>query len=330
MKAANYDSPWKNILNYFLPAFMEFCLSQVAVAIDWSKGYISLDKELHAISRRQKVSKRTTDALFKVWLKSGEEVWLLLHIEVQVYKDALFPERMYIYNYRIFDRYQVPVVSVAILADGDQKWRPDCYERSSLANKLYFEFAAVKLLDYAARKQDLSQESNPFAIVIWAHLEALQTRKQPQQRLSSKLAVTRALYKHGFSKDYILNLFSFIDWVLALPEPLELEYDHKIGQLEGEKKVNYITSIERIGMKRGWQKGWEEGLEEGRQEGRQEGRHEGELDGERTLLIRQLQHRFGELPAQYKKRLDKAKSDQLLEWGERLLDAKVLKEVFGR
>lgn len=318
MKAANYDSPWKNILNYFLPAFMDFCLPHVAAAIDWSKGYISLDKELQAISRRQKAGKRAVDTLFKVWLKSGEEVWLLLHIEVQAHKDALFPERMYIYNYRIFDRYQVPVVSVAILADGDQKWRPDRYERFSLTNKLCFEFTIIKLLDFAPRKQDLALETNPFAIVVWAHLESLQTREQPQQRLSAKLAITRALYGRGFSKDYILSLFAFIDWVLALPEPLELEYDHNIGQLEEEKQVTYITSIERIGMRRGWQQGW------------QEGQQDGEIKGERALLTRQLQHRFGELPAQYKKRLDKAKSDQLLEWGERLLDAKVLKEVFGR
>lgn len=122
----------------------------------------------------------------------------------------------------------------------------------------------------------------------------------------------------------------------------KIGYASSFEQLEGEKNVAYITSIERIGMKRGWLKGWEEGRQqgqrqgwqegrqEGRQEGWQEGRHEGELEGERTLLVRQLQHRFGELPPQYQKRLDKAKSDQLLQWGERLLDAKVLKEVFGR
>lgn len=320
MARTNYDSPWKNILNQFLPAFMEFCLPQAAATIDWSRGYIALDKELNAIGRRQKTSKRIADALFKVWLKDGNEAWLLLHIEIQAQEEACFPERMFIYNYRIFDRYQKPIISVAILADDNPAWRPTCYERLSSCNKLYFEFATVKLLDYAKQRQSLSGKTNPFAIVVWAHLEALQTRGQPQKRLNSKLAITRALYEHGFSKEYILDLFSFVDWVLALPKPLGLEYEQKIEQLEGEKKVAYITSIERIGIERGMRKGIERGMQQGIQQG--------QLEGERLLLDSQLKHRFGRLPIRYKNLLAEADKKKLLLLGKRLLDAKTLEEIF--
>ncbi len=50
--------------------------------------------------------------------------------------------------------------------------------------------------------------------------------------------------------------------------------------------------------------------------------------GQLTLLQRQLQHRFGALPTHYQERLDKAEDNQLLLWGERLLDAKTLKDIF--
>jgi hypothetical protein len=32
---------------------------------------------------------------------------------------------MYIYNYRIYDRFKHPIVSLAILGDDDINWRPD-------------------------------------------------------------------------------------------------------------------------------------------------------------------------------------------------------------
>jgi hypothetical protein len=31
---------------------------------------------------------------------------------------------MYVYNYRLFDRYDRPVVSLAVLADASPTWRP--------------------------------------------------------------------------------------------------------------------------------------------------------------------------------------------------------------
>ena len=316
---ADYDSPWKNILNRFLAAFMEFCLPHAAADIDWSRGYEFLDKELQAIQRHQRIGNRRTDFLFKVWLKNGTEVWLLLHIEVQAYKDEHLEERMYIYNYRIFDRYNKPILSIAILADDNPNWRPSLYERSSRYNRLQFEFATIKLLDYA-KQPALTEHANPFAIVIWAHIESLRTRKKPLQRLQSKLAITRALYKHGFKKEYIIDLLCFIDWVLELPPPLELEYSQDLQLLEETQRVDYITSFERIGHQKGLQKGLEEGLEKGLEQGL--------LEGERLLLSQQLQHRFGTLSPQYKEQLDLADQHQLLYWGKHLLDAKTLEDVF--
>lgn len=239
-------------------------------------------------------------------------MFLLFHVEVQGQKETTFPERMYVYNYRLFDRYKKPVVSVAILADDNLHWRPSSYERSSYYNKLRFDFAAIKLLDYAKDQALLQEINNPFAIVILAHIKALQTQAQDEQRLQSKLAITRALYESGFNKTYILALFRFIDWVMELPAPLALEYTTELELLEEEKKMQYVTSVERIYAERAMQQGREEGKEE----------------GERILLRRQLLHRFGELPAHYEKLLDQASAEQLLAWSVRLFDAKTLADIF--
>ncbi len=50
---------------------------------------------------------------------------------------------------------------------------------------------------------------------------AQETRPDAQRRLASKLAITRRLYDRGDSREDVINLFGFIDWVMSLPVALE-------------------------------------------------------------------------------------------------------------
>ena len=79
------------------------------------------------------------------------------------------------------------------------------------------------------------------------------------------------------------------------------------------------------GKKEGLKEGLKEGFKEGRKEGRQEGRREGEV----RLLVRQLELKFGPLSPRDRERIDATDSDRLLEWGDRILTARSLDEVFG-
>lgn len=68
---------------------------------------------------------------------------------------------------------------------------------------------------------------------------------------------------------------------------------------------------------------------EGELKGRQEGRQEGEREGERNLLLKQLLRRFGELPGGVRARVEGADVAKLEDWGEALLDARSLEDLFG-
>ena len=103
------DSPWKEALEYFLDPFLAFFFPHVHAGIDWRRGYESLDKELQQVVHDARLGRRLADKLFKVWRIDGKEAWLLIHIEVQGKKEKAFPERMFVYNYRIYDRYRRPV-----------------------------------------------------------------------------------------------------------------------------------------------------------------------------------------------------------------------------
>jgi hypothetical protein len=85
-----------------------------------------------------------------------------------------------------------------------------------------------------------------------------------------------------------------------------------------------------------WKQQWlQEGELKGRQEGELKGRQEGELKGElrgilkgeSTLLIRQLERRFGTLPGWAQDRIAAADGAALEDWSLRVLDAASLDDV---
>jgi hypothetical protein len=76
--------------------------------------------------------------------------------------------------------------------------------------------------------------------------------------------------------------------------------------------------------------GRKEGRKEGREEGRKEGREEGRKEGREELLLRLLAQRFGKLPAKVVARIHAADSAQLDRWGERVISAATLEEIFAK
>src|SRR5947209_17494651 len=107
---------------------------------------------------------------------------------------------------------------------------------------------AVKLFDYAARRAELERGKNPFAHVVLAHLAALETRDDPQDRRTWKFRLVRGLYERGFRKEDVRQLFRVIDWLMELPPALQEDFREEVDRYEEGRKVPYVTSIEREAM----------------------------------------------------------------------------------
>ena len=101
----DYDSPWKNVLERYFPEFLAFFFPVVHAGIDWSQGYIFLDKELQKVVRDAVLGRRWADKLARVTGRDGVEDWVLVHIEVQGEDKPDFAQRMFVYNYRLYDRH---------------------------------------------------------------------------------------------------------------------------------------------------------------------------------------------------------------------------------
>jgi hypothetical protein len=100
----DFDSPWKEALEHYFPQFMSFFFPLAHADIDWARGYEFLDKELQQVVRDAELGRRLVDKLARVYARDGEEDWVLVHVEVQGQPEAAFAKRMYVYNYRLYDR----------------------------------------------------------------------------------------------------------------------------------------------------------------------------------------------------------------------------------
>jgi hypothetical protein len=208
------------------------------------------------------------DKLIQLWMKNGKEVCVLLHMEIQAQTKEDFPKRMFVYRYRTFDKHQQPVISVAILADDDPKWRPHLYVETPYpwpGYELRFPFVTVKLLDFKEKEAALAASTNPFATVILAYLAALETAsKQPKStktRYLHRSRLARNLFDKGLDPEAVRKLYNFMAAVLALPPRLELKFDDDLTHyLERENKMDYMTSFERRGLEKGHKTGLDEAI----------------------------------------------------------------------
>ena len=108
--------------------------------------------------------------------------------------------------------------------------------------------------------------------------------------------MTRGLYEKGYDRQEILDLYRFIDWILALPETVEREFLQELQVFEDERKVTYVTNAERFGIEKGV------------------------IQGERSLILRQLNRRIGTISSNIESQISTLSVPQLESLGEALLD----------
>jgi hypothetical protein len=109
-------------------------------------------------------------------------------------------------------------------------------------------------------------------VVVQAHPKTQETRHAAEARYGAKLALVKSLYRRGWNRSDILELFRCIDWMLRLPEALEERIWSEMQDYEKERKMPYVTSVERIGIRTGVAEG---------------------VAHERQLLLRLIRKRFG-------------------------------------
>lgn len=311
--ADDYDSPWKEAIERHFADFLHFFFPAAHAKIDWSQPITFLEQELRSVVTDAELGKRFVDKLVRVTGLGGQQDWLYIHLEIQSSAQAAFAERMFVYNYRLYDRHHTPIASLAVLADEQPQWRPTEFAYEVLDCRMGIRFPVAKLLDWVGSEDRLDDSDNPFALVTAAHLATRATAHDPEARRHAKWKLVKALYRHRWDKQKMLDLFRVIDWMMRLPKAQAQAFRQTMNMAKEETAMQYVTSIEELA------------LEQGLLQGREQGLHQGQVN----LLLRMLSRRFGDLPVWVKERLENATGTQIEAWSDAVFSAGSLTELFG-
>ena len=288
-----FDGAWKEAVTLLFEDLMLLFFPHIHKEIDWTRKVEFLDTQLNSIARAAKVGTRHADKLAKVFLKDGKECRLIIHIEVQAQFDPAFPVRMVFYHVRASEMDKNEVFSLAIIADENPNWRPDCYIKSRWGCEHKLTYPIVKLTDFRKRQDELFNSKNPFAHVVLAFLKTQDTKENVSLRKSWKLELTKNLYTR-FNKKTIKALHRLIDWFMRLPDNEEREFDEELTRFEEEHDMPYVTSIERHGIEKG------------------------KLENAREWVLKILTKRFRRVPSSIRKTIgelnDMSKLESLRDW----------------
>ena len=271
-KVRDYDAAWKDVIETHFEPFMQFFYPHIHKDIDFSIAPEILSQELRKIEPSSKLGKRRADILIKVSLKNGKTRCIFIHIEVQGQADSNFPLRMFIYYYRIFEKYLdqgVEIISLALLTDKDPDYLPDSYSCGGWGFSLNLKYPLVKVIDYQEdeeKKKQLETSTNPMALAVRAQLNSFKTMKgQHQKTFDIKYDLIRQFIVNGYDKNFIKSFYYFIDLIFILPRSYERQLFKKIEQLEEEHNMPGVTSWEKIAKDDGKKIGKELGKELGKQ-----------------------------------------------------------------
>ena len=289
------DSPWKEVITLFFPQLIELVHPELYQLIDWRRPFQFLDAELQKIAPRSRTGRQTVDKLVQVSLHNNQPQWVLVHIEAQASPEKQFAERMYAYHARLWLHYRREVVSIAILADNNSRWRPSRYEQSLAGCRLLFEFYTVKLLDWD--EAQLLAEPSPCALLLLAFRRAAATRKQAELRLQARVELMRLALDRGYNEEEVGNLLRLLEWIMQLPEVLEKRYEELLEEVKRERGTSFLASFERRALREGLQQGWEQGLQQGLAKG----------------LITLLTNLYGEVPESLREQIMQIPSEEILQ-----------------
>ncbi|WP_448562382.1 Rpn family recombination-promoting nuclease/putative transposase [Trichothermofontia sp.] len=235
----------------------------------------------------------------------GDRPGLVAFCEVQFQRDNRFYERLFSESLLCFyqNRDQFSDWIVIVIYPSRKVEQPDLAP---------FQV----LLDSRHVHRIYLDELGPIAALpIGLALMVLTTLKETQAPVAARALIARvkqALPSAAANHD-IIDLITTI-MVYRFSQLSRAEVEAMLGITLQETRV--------------YQEAKAEGRQEGRQEGHQEGRQEGRQEEGRSLIIRQLTHRFGKLSASVTQQINQLSLEELETLGEALLDFKTIADLW--
>jgi hypothetical protein len=259
---SDFDGSWKDALDFFPKEFLAFFYPDIHADIDWTTDPVALEQEFRASSPASVTGPLRCDKLLRVALHEEEET-AYLHVEVQCQFDSEFPRRAFDYNQGATRQYGATISTLVLLGDDNPEWRPAEFRRERWNCWSGVGWRPMKILAYQGRDEELEQHENPVALVVLAHLKAIETRGDPVERRAWRLQLVRRVYQRSMEVEDQQRLLPILEGLLDLPEDMEAGVLREILNEQEETKMPSVSSFERYFKAEGVKEGREGGLREG-------------------------------------------------------------------
>ena len=318
----SHDQLSKSLIKLFFPDFLRLIDPESAARLQPGEATF-LDKE--DFTDWPVGDRREMDLLAKVPVERKEQP-LLVHVEIETDFGSGMELRIWQYYMMLRLRHRLPVLPILVTLRGG---RPGVHRgtvRESLDRKLtaLFHYRALGLS--GCRAEDWLARPEPLA---WAFAALM--RPGSWSRAELMLQCLRRIAKSDVTE---LRKQVLVNWVetyvqLTTQDALELQ---RLLDLEGNEEIKtmeltWLGKAEARGMEKGIEQGLERGIKKGRKEGRKEGREEGREEGIaqgverlRRVVLRQIEQRFGAVPATVRRKIEAIDSlEPLADLAERVL-----------
>ncbi len=280
-----HDRLFKELLKTFFVEFLELFFPELLAEIDPS--YLEfLEQEI--FTELKSGEKYNADIVVKTRFKSGQETFLLIHVENQAQYETKFEQRMFRYFALSSHNHGLPVYPIAVLSF-DSPEQPNSYE-VIIANKVILQFNYELIQLNRLNWRDFVRQENPVATALMAKI-----RIDKKDRWRVKLECLRLLASWKLYPAKTRFISGFIDTYLQLNSEEETQFQEEIGILASEEQEGIMEIVTSWKL---------EGIEE----------------GELKIILRLLTRRIGEIAAELQSQIRQLSLIQLEDLAEALLD----------
>lgn len=263
VRLIDHDGLYKELLRTYFREFMELFFPEAAEMIDF--GYVEFLSEEVVVDIAGGTKKRL-DILVKTRLK-GEEAFILVHQEPQSYYQQEYPERMFIYAARLYEKHRLRVLPIAVLSHDQQVDEPAAFGWSlPFLNVLRFQYYRLQLRKFNWR--DYIHSDNPVAAALLSSMSY-----NEEDKIQLKLEFVRMITRMQLDPARMELLTVFLETYLPLKEEEERQVWQEVERIYGERGeeiMEWKTSFEKLAEKKGKQEGIKEGKQKGEKKAKQE------------------------------------------------------------
>lgn len=250
METIDHDRLFKELLTNFFQEFMEAFFPEAGRMLDYNYLEFLTQEVFTDVTVGEK---KYIDILVKTRLL-GEEGFVLVHVEPQASKEKDFARRMFRYYARLFLKYDLRILPVAILSHKTKKAETNIFDIAFPFHKV-LEFNYLQLHLKRLSWKDYLRKDNPAAAALLGCMDF-----QEEEKVQLKLEFFKALMRMKLDPARMQLLIGFLESYVQLTPEEEGRVQHKLAEELPPGEVNKMMEILTSYHKRGMEEGMKEGI----------------------------------------------------------------------